>query len=1046
MPLGLDRVMRWPGLCRAMAGLAMAAAAGWAAAQTCAVPQNNGTAVTTTGGQVVNGYFTPGNGTYSAGSAPTIPMSGGRGSTTWVAGDMALIIQMQCVDMNRTESDSYGDGAPGRPAQGYLETSGTCRVGQYEYVPAGAGTSATSFVAGAALLNTYVQANPTASTPRRSFQVVRVPQYGNLTLGGTLSGLAWDGNNGGVLALDVAKTLNFAGQTLDMSARGFRGGGGRASTTNSNNPYRHREGDAVANAAKGEGIAGTPRYVWTDNTPFDRSTIVGTWSDLSALATTGYPGTGTTADYDFARGAPGNAGGGGQYYTDQYHNGGGGGGANGGAGGRGAFGWRSAGWAGVLGDYSNIEAITTQHLAAFGGAAFGAAGVARLVMGGGGGAGDNNGNSGTTAEMQGRTSGATGGGIVMIRAGALAGSGTIDARSGDANDNPLNDAAGAGGGGGSVVVVSPNWTSGALTVNAQGGRGGDSWLTGTSAHSGGGGGGGGVVVRTDAATVNVAGGANGVTNTADGPPGGADHGALPGSTGLDLSLAPAADPVTNAGYLCLPQTDLAITKVASTASFSIGQTTNFTITISNSGPAQATAATVQDIYPAGLTSMAIVSAIGSNAATTLTTSTITGGGTFTGTVTIPANQTLTLVLRAVARANGSLVNYATATAPALAVDPVLSNNTASATVVVGPAADLTASKVASTPSLSLNATTNFTLTFGNNGPGSVTGARITDTLPSGLGTLTFVSVSVSGGGTLTSRTVAGTTFNGTATLPVGGTVTVVLRATGGAAGQVINTATIATPAGTTDPAPSNNAGTALVNVGPQADLSVTKSASPTIILDGQTTVFTITVLNLGPNTATGARLNDTLPAGLSGLTVLSTAQSNAGATITAIATTSSLLTATMTLPAGTSVSLRVQAIAGSTGAQVNVASVTAPTGAIDPVPSNNAAQATVTIPVSANLTITKTNAVSSVTSGLTTVYTITVNNTGPYGADGAVIADPAAAGLNCTALSCSASGGAVCPSPATVALLQGAGLSVPTFPTGSAITLQLTCGITATGL
>eukprot|EP01031_Cornospumella_fuschlensis_P012808 gene12808-15658_t len=46
-------------------------------------------------------------------------------------------------------------------------------------------------------------------------------------------------------------------------------------------------------------------------------------------------------------------------------------------------------------------------------------------------------------------------------------------------------------------------------------------------------------------------------------------------------------------------------------------------------------------------------------------------------------------------------------------------------------------------------------------------ARITDTLPVGLGTLTFVSATVASGSTLTSRTVAGSTFNGTATLPVG---------------------------------------------------------------------------------------------------------------------------------------------------------------------------------------------------------------------------------------------------------------------------------------
>lgn len=1032
---------------RALA-LALLLMGGWAVAQVCAVPQNNGANFTSAAGQTVNGYFTPANGSYSAGSQPTIALSGARGSATWATGDLALIIQMQCVDMDRTDSDTYGDGAAGRPAQGYLETTGTCKVGQYEYVPAGAGTSGTSFVAGATLQNTYVQANPTATTPRRSFQVIRVPQYGNLTLGGTLAGLAWNGTNGGVLALDVAKTLAFNGQTIDMAARGFRGGGGRQSTVNSNNPQRSREAAGLANASKGEGIAGTPRYLWVDDSPFDRATIVGTYVDSSALGYVGYPGTGTTADFDFARGAPGNAGGGGQYFDGNYHNGGGGGGGNGGAGGRGAFGWRSAGWGTVLSDYSNIEAVTGQHLAAFGAGAFGGASAARLVLGGGGGAGDENGNSGDTNGplSRGRTSGATGGGLVMIRAGNLTGNGTIDVRGGSANDQPLNDAAGGGAGGGSVVMISPNWTSGVITVNAQGGRGGDSWLGGGSAHSGGGGGGGGVIVRTGAVSGNVSGGANGQTNTGDAPPGGVDHGALPGNSGVNLLIAESADPVSNSGYKCLPLTDLSITKAASTSTLSIGQTTLFTLTVGNAGPQQATAATVMDALPAGLGTLSFVSATGSSSATTLTSASINGATTFTGTVTIPVNQTLTIVLRAVAAANGAPVNYATVNAAANASDTNLSNNVGSASVVIGPSADLASTKVASTPSLVVGQTTTFTLTFSNGGPSAVTGARITDTLPTGLGTLTFVSATAASGSTLTSRTVAGSIFNGTATLPVGSTLSVVLRAVAGAIGAVVNTVTVAPPAGTTDVNPANNTSTAVVNIGPQADLSISKTATPTVILVDQTTSFTVTVRNLGPNTATGATFNDTLPSGLAGITITGVATGGAGATVTARTSVSAQANATMTLPPFTSITFTLRAIAGGVGEQVNMASVTAPAGVIDPVPGNNTASATVTIPVSTNLSVSKTNTVSSVVSGSATVYGITVINNGPNAADGTVLTDPSATGLDCSGLTCTALGGASCPASPTIAGLQGAGLLFPTLPASSSVLILLTCSVTATGL
>ena len=1016
-------------------------ASAWA--QVCAVPQNNGTNVTSTGGQVVNGYFSPSsaNVTYTAGTSPTIGMGNARGSTTWATGDLALIIQMQCVDLDRTESDTYGDGTAGRPAYGYLETpSSSCKVGQYEYVPAGVGTNATSFVAGAALQFTYVQADPNASSTRRSFQIIRVPQYGNFTLGGTLNGLAWDGLNGGVIALDVAKTMDFNGQTIDMGAQGFRGAGGRQSTGAGSNPYRHPASSPdVVHAGKAEGIAGSPRLLFTDSSPFDRADTAGTVINISTATYVGYPGTGTTADFDFSRGAPGNAGGGGQYFTGAYHNGGGGGGGNGGSGGRGGFGWRAAGWAGVLADYSNIEAVTTQHLAAFGGAPFGGAGLARVVMGGGGGAGDQNGNS---AGDLGRMSGGTGGGVVLIRAGALTGSGTIDVRGGVGNHNPLNDAAGAGAAGGSVIVVSPNWTSGALTVNAQGGEGGDSWIGGGSAHSGGGGGGGGVVILTGSGSVNSSGATNGITNINDSPPGGVDHGAMPGTEGVFSVVAESTDPVSNSGYKCLPQANLGISKTANPASISAGQTTQFTLTLTNSGPQTGTNSTVIDGLPAGLGTLTWVSSSVAGGASIGATS-IASITTFTGTVTLPVGSTITIVLQAVGASATSAINSASIAAASTITDANLSNNVATASVVIGPTTDLSITKAASTPTLALGATTLFTLTVANLGPTAVTGARIVDVIPANLGTVSFVSASGLASATLTANSLSGNNFTGTATLPVNSTLTVVLRAVGGTTSQVINSANIAAPAGVTDPNPSNNTGTAQVTIGGQVDLSISKSASPTTLADNQTTVFTLIVSNSGPSTATNAVVSDVLPSGLNGVTLISTSGA-AGGTVTATTTSSSRLTSTLTLPPNSSVTINFSALASGVGSQVNNASVTAPVSVVDINTANNAASATVVIPVPAALAISKTNNTSTLAAGSTTNYVIVVSNAGPNAANNALLKDPAAAGLQCTGVTCSASGGAICPS-ASVAALQGAGVPIATFPAVSSLTFTLSCGVTATG-
>ena len=682
-------------------------------------------------------------------------------------------------------------------------------------------------------------------------------------------------------------------------------------------------------------------------------------------------------------------------------------------------------------------AATGDNLAAFPGSAFGGASVSRVVLGGGGGAGDQNNNSQNTRKM----SGGTGGGIVLIRSGSLSGGVTIDVRGGVANTNPDNDAAGAGAAGGSAVVISPNWSAGVITVNASGGQGGDSWLGGASAHSGG----GGVVVRSGAMTVDIIGGTNGLTNTADNPPGGAAHGALPGNSGINLLITAAADPATNVGYLCLPQTDLAISKRASPASLSIGQTTTFTLTISNSGPAQATAATVIDGLPTGLGTLTFVSASGSSGATTLTASNITGS-TFTGTVTIPVSQTLTVLIRATAAANGAPVNLATVVAPSNASDGTLTNNVSTATVVIGPSADLSATKVASTPSLALGQTTTFTLTFVNTGPSAVTSATLQDILPASMRTLTFVSSAGLNGATLTNRVTTTSAFNGTATLPIASTLTVVLQAVAGTAGAVINTATIAPPAGTTDTNPGNNSGTAVVNIGPQADLSLTKSSTPTVILDGQTTSFTLVVRNAGPNTATNATVQDTLPSGLFGMVLLS-ATGASGGTLTASTVASSQFNGTLTLPANSSVTIVLRATAGGVGTQVNQATVTAPIGTIDPTPANNIAQATVTIPISTSLGITKTNLVTTLTAGQTTSYTVTAFNDGPAAADGSIVRDSVSAGLVCTSVSCSANGGAICPgSPVPLAAFLGAGVSLDTFPASSNLVFTVVCGVTATGL
>ena len=85
-------------------------------------------------------------------------------------------------------------------------------------------------------------------------------------------------------------------------------------------------------------------------------------------------------------------------------------------------------------------------------------------------------------------------------------------------------------------------------------------------------------------------------------------------------------------------------------------------------------------------------------------------------------------------------------------------------------------------------------------------------------------------------------------------------------------------------------------------------------------------------------------------------------------------------------------------------------------------------------------------------FTLAVRNLGPATANNARLRDPASAGLDCTAAglpapTCTATGGASCPSPLTAALIQTApGVAIPALPDGGVVSVTLTCNVTATGL
>ncbi len=226
------------------------------------------------------------------------------------------------------------------------------------------------------------------------------------------------------------------------------------------------------------------------------------------------------------------------------------------------------------------------------------------------------------------------------------------------------------------------------------------------------------------------------------------------------------------------------------------------------------------------------------------------------------------------------------------------------------------------------------------------------------------------------------------------------------------------------------------------DLTVVKTHSPATFAQSSvlpsTPTFSIVVSNVGVAPSFGTvTLADTLPAGFTALAVSGTGWTCVLATATC--------TRTDVLAAGASyptITLTVNAAnAGTFTNTVTVACACEGSART----ANNVGTDTVAVFAAANLTITKTNGVSTLTAGQNTTYTVTVSNLGPSAANNALLVDPATPGLACASVTCSSST-ATCPtSPIAIASLQS-GLLIPGFPANSSLTFTVVCGVTATGL
>ncbi|MCZ4407233.1 gliding motility-associated C-terminal domain-containing protein [Cryomorphaceae bacterium 1068] len=378
-------------------------------------------------------------------------------------GDRVLLIQMQGAEIDLTNGDSFG------------EITDIASAGFYEF-----GTI--SLIT--AIQNTINLENQLVNEydVDGKLQLVLVPQFDNATVTSFLFAPQWNGETGGVLALEVEGTLSMEA-LINCSGQGFRGG-------------EESENYFV------EDFCASQNYFFPNNP--ERGGSKG--ESIALLPQNGFTG----------RGAPANGGGGGNNL-----NAGGGGGSNFGAGGTGGNEWSGCTGAAVGGRGGKALDFSD-----------------RLFLGGGGGGGHQNDGAGTPGQR--------GGGIVFIQASDLVSNGFSISADGRSVDTEAGiDGAGGAGGGGTIVLDVGNFQD-EVDVSVKGGEGGSvnnnfsGGQTGAQCHGPGGGGGGGAIAYTSATiptnTLNaITGGESGLTVNPQSACQGDSYGAVSGLDGTILT-------------------------------------------------------------------------------------------------------------------------------------------------------------------------------------------------------------------------------------------------------------------------------------------------------------------------------------------------------------------------------------------------------------------------------------------------------------------------------------------------------------------------------
>ncbi len=507
------------------------------------------------------------------------------------------------------------------------------------------------------------------------------------------------------------------------------------------------------------------------------------------------------------------------------------------------------------------------------------------------------------------------------------------------------------------------------------------------------------------------------------------------SSALLLAAASAAP-------LLSQSADLAVTKDGPLQS-PADSDVSYSVSVLNTGPDDASAVTLSDPIPAGMTFVSQSGPVVCSAPA------VGSGGTVScaiGSLPAGSDADFTFVFHIAPATPPGTFFTNIATADSGTPDPTSENDSGVAVTSTPPppAADMAVVKDGpATAGPDTDVT--YTIAVINNGPDGASGVTLQDTLP---GDMTFVSLGQSGDLSMVCSTPGvgsgGLVSCSAASFPSGATVNLTLVGhipSGTPSGTVYtNSATVS--AETDDPTPENDTSTTSLTVS-AVDVSVTKSG-PQTAMAGTDISYVLTVSNAGPDAASAVQLTDALPAGTTFVSINQDTGPTATCETPAVGENGTVICLIPTLPSGASAQLTLVVNTGSAVSISNTASVS--TASFDTSSTNNtSAPVNTTVTQSADPSVVKSGP-KSVTAGSNVTYTVTAGNAGPSNATGVTLTDVLPPGTTFVALEQTSGPDFTCTTPAAGA----AGTitcSIATLPAGAsaAFTIVLRVASTATG-